>query len=253
MNNLVAGPKALSIFVPTLWHHWTDKNLSYLRSAKRLSSRQARWTLFLGRFNFTLTYRPGSRNIKPDALSWQSTTEGPAFEPELILPPSSLLATVMWGVEALVQKAQQSHPDPGGGPLNRLFVPDTVRSQVLQWGHSSKLTFHPGFHRTLAFVRQQFWWPSMPWDTRAFVSACSVCARSRVSHQTPAGQLRPLPMPDRPWPHIAVDFVTGLPLPGGNTTILTVVDRLSKAVYFIPVPKFPLAIQTADLLVLHVF
>lgn len=49
---------------------WTDhKNLAYIQSAKRLNSRQARWALFFSRFNFTLTYRPGSRNIKPDALS----------------------------------------------------------------------------------------------------------------------------------------------------------------------------------------
>jgi len=45
---------------------WTDhKNLEYIRQAKRLNSRQARWTLFFNRFLFTLSYRPGSRNIKP--------------------------------------------------------------------------------------------------------------------------------------------------------------------------------------------
>ena len=49
---------------------WTDhKNLTYIQTAKRLNSRQARWAFFFSRFNFTLTYRPGSRNIKPDALS----------------------------------------------------------------------------------------------------------------------------------------------------------------------------------------
>ena len=46
---------------------WTDhKNLEYLRSAKRLNSRQARWALLFTRFNFTLSYRPGSKNTKPD-------------------------------------------------------------------------------------------------------------------------------------------------------------------------------------------
>lgn len=51
---------------------WTDhNNLVYLQSAKRLISRQARWALFLGRFNFTLTYCPSSRNVKPDTLSRQ--------------------------------------------------------------------------------------------------------------------------------------------------------------------------------------
>ncbi|KAI3377400.1 hypothetical protein L3Q82_008590 [Scortum barcoo] len=46
---------------------WTDhKNLEYLKSAKRLNSRQARWALFFSRFRFTLLYRPGSQNAKPD-------------------------------------------------------------------------------------------------------------------------------------------------------------------------------------------
>ncbi|KAK2899295.1 hypothetical protein Q8A73_012424 [Channa argus] len=49
---------------------WTDhKNLAHLRTAKRLYSRQARWSLFFDRFNFSLTYRPGSKNIKPGNLS----------------------------------------------------------------------------------------------------------------------------------------------------------------------------------------
>ncbi|KAI3370804.1 hypothetical protein L3Q82_007122 [Scortum barcoo] len=44
---------------------WTDhKNLAYIQTAKRLNSRQARWSLFFSRFDFVLTYRPGSRNIK---------------------------------------------------------------------------------------------------------------------------------------------------------------------------------------------
>ncbi len=49
---------------------WTDhKNLEYIQSANRLNSRQARWALFFGRFDFSISYRPGSKNIKPDALS----------------------------------------------------------------------------------------------------------------------------------------------------------------------------------------
>ena len=49
---------------------WTDhKNLEFIRKAKRLNSRQARWVLFFNRFSFTLSYRPGSQNVKPDVLS----------------------------------------------------------------------------------------------------------------------------------------------------------------------------------------
>lgn len=247
---------------------WTDhKNLTYLQSAKRLNSRQARWALFLGRFSFVLTYRPGSRNAKPDALSRQSTLDIPEPQPSPILPascvvndppvssevPSYLLGSVHWEIERLVQEAQRTQPDPGNGPRNCLFVPDAVRTQVLQWGHSSKLTCHPGFHRTHAFLREKFWWPSMGKDVRAFVAACSTCARSKSSHKSPAGLLNPLSVPRRPWSHISVDFVTGLPESDGNTTVLTVVDRFSKAVHYIPLPKLPTATETANLLVLHVF
>lgn len=45
------------------------RNLLYLQSAKRLNLRQASWPLFLGSFNFTLSYCPGSCNAKPDVLS----------------------------------------------------------------------------------------------------------------------------------------------------------------------------------------
>ncbi|KAM9546103.1 uncharacterized protein ACWYII_036596 [Salvelinus alpinus] len=41
--------------------------------------------------------------------------------------------------------------------------------------------------------------------------------------------------------------------PDCNTTILTVVDRFSKAAHFIPLPKIPSAKETAQLMVQHVF
>ena len=62
---------------------WTDhKNLAYIQSAKRLNSRQARWALFFGRFDFTITYRPGSKNVKPDALSRQFSQGSYRFYPD---------------------------------------------------------------------------------------------------------------------------------------------------------------------------
>lgn len=60
-------------------------------------------------------------------------------------------------------------------------------------------------------------------------------------------------MPHRPWSDISPDFVTGLPPSEGNTTILTVVDRFSKMVPFIPLPKMPSAKETANVMLRHVF
>ncbi|KAJ8354573.1 hypothetical protein SKAU_G00221400 [Synaphobranchus kaupii] len=163
-----------------------------------------------------------------------------------------MVAAVSWRIEEIVRSAQTSHPDPRNNPNPALFVPDSVRSQVLEWVHASCLACHPGVARTTALVRRSFWWPTLKEDTRAFVLACSVCARSKASHQPPSGHLLPLPVPGRPWSHIGVDFVTGLPLSDGNSVILTIVDRFSKAAHFIPLPKLPSALETAELLVVHV-
>lgn len=40
-----------------------------------------------------------------------------------------------------------------GQPPNTLFVPEAAHSEVLQWGHSSKLACHPGVNYTLHLLR----------------------------------------------------------------------------------------------------
>ncbi|XP_051937775.1 uncharacterized protein LOC127611329, partial [Hippocampus zosterae] len=86
-----------------------------------------------------------------------------------------------------------------------------------------------------------------------FVSACTSCACGKSSRRPPAGLLQPLPVPPRPWSHIALDFVTGLPPSRGRTVVLTIVDRFSKAAHFVPLSRLPSALETADLLIQHVF
>jgi len=48
---------------------WTDhKNLEYFMTAKKLNRRQARWSLYLARFDFKLVHHPGCSIGKPDTL-----------------------------------------------------------------------------------------------------------------------------------------------------------------------------------------
>lgn len=93
----------------------------------------------------------------------------------------------------------------------------------------------------------------MTQDVKEFIPASPTCARNKTGNKQPAGLFQPLPTPSSPWSHISVDFVTGLPLSEGNTTILTVINRFFKVTHFIPLPKLPSALETAKHLVQHVF
>ena len=178
-----------------LTDHW---NLRYLRTAKCFNPRQARWSLLFNRFNFTLSYRPGSKNVKPDALSRLHLSPPNTEEGDTILPSRTMIAAIRLEIVEKVEKALEGQVSPTNTPANRTFIPDQVRPAVLQWAHSSALAGHPGVRRTLALFNRRFWWPGVRQDVVEIVAACPVCARAkRGSHQA-QGLLQPLPIPHRP-------------------------------------------------------
>lgn len=158
-----------------------------------------------------------------------------------------------WEVEGKVKAVAEAITIPPECPDGKLFVVQPLRGEVIHWAHTNKIVCHPGINKTLFVVQQRFWWPKMAQDVTDYVSACSVCPSNKVSHQKPSGELRPLPIPQRPWSHISMDFVMGLPPSNDNTVVLTVVDRLSKMVHFIALPKLPSAKETAEVMMFNVF
>ena len=70
----------------------------------------------------------------------------------------------------------------------------------------------------------------------AFIEKCDVCQRQKAQTQKPAGLLRPLPIPMRPWDDVSMDLITDLPKSSRDNfeNILTVIDRFSKMAHFIP-------------------
>ncbi|KAJ1300322.1 hypothetical protein OPQ81_005143 [Rhizoctonia solani] len=63
------------------------------------------------------------------------------------------------------------------------------------------------------------------------------------------GLLQPIELPNKPWEEIAYDLIVGLPSSEGYDAILTVVDRLSKMVHFIPTHSDATAVDIANLFV----
>ena len=79
---------------------WTDhKNLEYFIKAQKLNRRQARWSLYLSRFDFTLQHRPGRTMGKPDALSRRSDhSDGKDDNKDVVLLKPSYFAVRATGV-----------------------------------------------------------------------------------------------------------------------------------------------------------
>ncbi|KAI2646676.1 Transposon Tf2-9 polyprotein [Labeo rohita] len=247
------------------WRHWLEgskhpftvltdhKNLEYLRSAKVLNHRQARWSLFFTRFQFQVSYRPGTQNTKADALSRIYEPGQPITSSESVLPTTIIVAPVSWDIMTEITEAQVQDPSPADCPTDLTYVPLCLRPRVLAEVHSSPSSGHPGIEATLRLLGNRFWWATMRQDTIKFIRDCTVCNTAKVPRRLPAGLLQPLPVPQRPWSHIAMDFITDLPLSNGHTTILSIVDRFSKGCRFIPLPKLPTAMETAELLCNWVF
>ncbi len=146
----------------------------------------------------------------------------------------------------------QSSCQPAG-LSTRPSVPRIQRTPLIHSTHTSLGTGHPGVNTTLSLLKDRFWWPNMARDVRRFVQGCPDCAISISSRHLPAGKLHPLPIPNRPWSHLGVDFITDLPVSDGHTCILVIIDRFSKFCRLIPLTGLPTALQMAELLFNRVF
>jgi hypothetical protein len=137
----------------------------------------------------------------------------------------------------------------------RIYVPDhgDLRLRVLRFKHDHPLSGHFGQNRTLDLVRREYTWPGIRTFVRDYVSSCTSCARSKVPRHKPYGLLKQLPIPERPWNSISMDFIEQLPPSAGYTAVLVVVDRLSKQCVFIPTHDTVTAPELAKLFLLNVF
>ena len=136
----------------------------------------------------------------------------------------------------------------------RIYVPSVgdLRVRILAMLHESPMAGHPGRDRMLALIQQSVYWPKIQKDVKLFVSSCDACQRDKSLNRKAAAEIHPLDIPTQRWTDQAMDFLTGLPESDGADAILTVVDRATHRVHFIPCNKDITARQTAQLYVDHI-
>jgi len=182
----------------TRFEIWTDhKNLEYFMKMQKLNRRQARWVLYLSRFNFMLKHVPGSKMGKADSLSrrpdWEVGVERDN-ENEMLVKSKWLEVRRMERVEIIVEgvdllekvrkskvkydevvKAVEEIKQAGVKMLRdeewrevdgimykekKVYIPkdNILRAEIIRLHHDIPVRGHGGQWKTVELVTQNFWW-----------------------------------------------------------------------------------------------
>ena len=138
-----------------------------------------------------------------------------------------------------------------------LVLPDyhDVRAAALYQVHDAPWAGHVGRARTKAALKYAYWWPTLEQDVAEYVKTWDACQRNKVHHQNPNNWLAPLPVPERPWDCVGIDFIPRLPVCDKSKMdcICVVVDHFSKMVHLVPCLTSMNATEFADLYRRQVF
>jgi len=142
---------------------------------------------------------------------------------------------------------------------NKLYVPDCMltdqmplRTALIREAHDQPLSGHPGRTKLKQLLQSRYYWPGQGKDIDRYCANCYTCRRSHVPRDKKPGLLHPLPVPDRPWQHITVDFKKCPESKTGHNMVAIFVDRLGKRPITIPVRDTITARELVPLFLMHV-
>jgi hypothetical protein len=130
---------------------------------------------------------------------------------------------------------------------------DNLRTRLIKEAHAQLSTAHPGKIKTRKLIGDRYYWVGMTADIDRYIRNCEDCRRSKIPRDKTPGLLKPLPIPDRPWQHISMDFHELPKDRNGYDTVFVNVDRLGKRVISIPCQKTITAEEAARLYITYIY
>jgi len=138
----------------------------------------------------------------------------------------------------------------------RIYVPavNSLHGKLISLFHGNPESSHFGALKTTELVSRHFYWAAMDSHVHSYVSSCEICHRIKAPRHTRHGINMLLETPSLPWEDVTMDMVTNLPesTASGYTTILVIVDRLTKMAIYLPCWKNIDSPEVAQLLFEHV-
>lgn len=108
---------------------------------------------------------------------------------------------------------------------NALFKGRRVTEIIIDNAH--RTIGHHQLRKTSQYIRRWYWWPTIVKDLESFCKSCGLCQTTKTSTQRPKGLLHSMPIPNRPWQSIGMDFVGPFPESEGFNYLLVAICRLS--------------------------
>ena len=120
------------------------------------------------------------------------------------------------------------------------LVPEAIRMELISRHHDNPLAGYFGIKKTRELLARKYYWPTFRHNVEAYVKGCDVCLTLKAVRHKPYDDLQSLPVLTHQWKDLSIDFVTGLSIStnwkrDSYNSILVIVDRLTKMVYYKPV------------------
>ena len=108
-----------------------------------------------------------------------------------------------------------------------------LRERLFHLTHDSLGHFRS--EKSYSALRDDFYWPNMRKNlANGYVPSCNDCQQNKSMTQKPAGPLHPLPIPDKRFESVAIDFIGPLTPDDGYDCIVTMTDRLGADIQIVP-------------------
>ena len=123
----------------------------------------------------------------------------------------------------------------GQNDCARLYVPATLRQEVLNLVHSHSLAGHPGLAKTCKILTRNYFWRNCTVDAKEFISKCEVCNKHKGVVNRPA-PLEKYPSDLFPFEMVSMDTMGPFPTTQNNFRyILVFIDYLTRYTEVVPI------------------
>ena len=138
--------------------------------------------------------------------------------------------------------ASTTAPEYDSGGRWLICVPTVHRNVVMHTAHCTG--GHLGLSKTLARVREEYWWPQLRNSVRRFVRRCHICARTKTPPLRAGAAVR---VEDgcRPWDVVTIDLYSYQPVDGYDH-ILVMCDGFSRGVELVACKGTPTSKEVLD-------